>query len=185
MDGPEGHAYEFTPGTFQWEVLRAVIDVHDLHVVREPKADHRWFQGSRWKGILRSRVEYIGRSLGLAICGADDEATWDGCGACGGCDVFSSSATGAGRWAFHATDLSPGAPIRKRQCVAIDRFTGGASDQKLLEECTQTIAETQLVITTLRPETAPRLGRQGAGAGPTRPRRRILRHRRSVCHRLG
>lgn len=93
----------------------------------EPRSDHFWFRGTSWKGVLRSRVEYIGRSLGLDVCGTDG-GTWDGCGRCGVCEAFGSSATGVGRWSFSFTKLAEDAARTDRTRGAIDRFTGGAAE---------------------------------------------------------
>lgn len=46
--------------------------------------------GSTWKGLLRSRVEYIGRSMGYDVCGLTPEE-WHGCGHCAVCAAFGSS----------------------------------------------------------------------------------------------
>lgn len=101
----------------------------------ESRPEHYWFRGTSWKGLLRSRVEYIGRSLGLNVCGVDGK-TWDGCGRCTVCDVFGSSATGVARWSFSFTKLSDAAAQRDRTRVSIERFTGGAADARLFPERT-------------------------------------------------
>lgn len=89
--------------------------------------------GTTLKGILRSRVEYILRSLGVHICpdGADPE--------CPSCHLFgytlpspdAGGRTGRrSRLAVHDAPLS-GAVLAVRDHVAIDRVTGGARDQAL------------------------------------------------------
>lgn len=157
VEGEEGRHYPVKPSA-RPEVARARIDIKDLFLAERPKEtadelkdEDRWFHGTRWKGILRSRVEYIGRSLGLEICGAGDDGTWDGCGECGVCEVFGSSSTGVGRWAFHSTRLDQSSRPQLRQRVAIDRFTGGAANRKLLKDVTQTSMDVELVITRVRP----------------------------------
>lgn len=102
----------------------------------------RWFRNARdvptipgttIKGILRSRVEYILRSLEVEVCtdGSD--------GSCPSCQLFgytlaapdAEGRTGRrGRLAFFDATVSD-AEVTTRDHVAIDRVTGGARDQAL------------------------------------------------------
>ena len=129
-------------------LLEATIRVEGLNLPTQKLADQlrpedHWFHGTRWKGILRGRVEYIGRSLGLDVCGAEDQQ-WRGCGRCAVCEVFGSGETGVGRWSFHFTPLKPDHPAGRTR-NAIDRFTGGVAEKKLFPEKTVT-SRARLVI---------------------------------------
>lgn len=129
-------------------LLEATIRVEGLNLPTQKLADQlrpedHWFHGTRWKGILRGRVEYIGRSLGLDVCGAEDQQ-WRGCGDCAVCEVFGSGETGVGRWSFHFTPLKPDHPAGRTR-NAIDRFTGGVAEKKLFPEKTVT-SRARLVI---------------------------------------
>lgn len=129
-------------------LLEATIRIEGLNLPTQNLADQlrpedHWFHGTRWKGILRGRVEYIGRSLGLDICGAEDQQ-WRGCGRCAVCEVFGSGETGVGRWSFHFTPLKPDHPAGRTR-NAIDRFTGGVAEKKLFPEKTVT-SRARLVI---------------------------------------
>ena len=133
-------------------LLEATIRIDGLNLPTQNLKDQlrpedHWFHGTRWKGILRGRVEYIGRSLGLDVCGAEDQQ-WRGCGRCSVCEVFGSGETGAGRWSFHLTPLKPGHPAGRTR-NAIDRFTGGVAEKKLFPERTMT-CQARLVIGQLR-----------------------------------
>jgi CRISPR/Cas system CSM-associated protein Csm3 (group 7 of RAMP superfamily) len=93
--------------------------------------------GSAIKGVVRSRAEFILRSVGVEAC-PDQQ-----CGSCWTCRVFghgggtdgSSSAVGARALIrFADSPLSDsGAPV-VRIHVAIDRFTGGARDKLLYQD---------------------------------------------------
>ncbi len=133
-------------------LLEATIRIDGLNLPTQNLKDQlrpedHWFHGTRWKGTLRGRVEYIGRSLGLDVCGAEDQQ-WRGCGRCSVCEVFGSGETGAGRWSFHFTPLKPGHPAGRTR-NAIDRFTGGVAEKKLFPEKTMT-SRARLVIGQLR-----------------------------------
>lgn len=122
-------------------LLEATIRIEGLNLPTQNLKDQlrpedHWFHGTRWKGILRGRVEYIGRSLGLDVCGAEDQQ-WRGCGRCAVCEVFGSGETGVGRWSFHFTPLKPDHPAGRTR-NAIDRFTGGVAEKKLFPERTVT-----------------------------------------------
>lgn len=93
--------------------------------------------GSGLKGLLRSRAEFILRSVGVIPPPCDDEP----CGTCWTCEVFgfgggqdvASAAVGA-RSAIRITDAVVSDPVAvRRKHVAIDRFTGGAMPQALYE----------------------------------------------------
>ena len=129
-------------------LLEATICIEGLNLPTQdpkdrPRPEDHWFHGTRWKGILRGRVEYIGRSLGLDVCGAEDQQ-WRGCGECSVCEVFGSGETGVGRWSFHFSPLEFDHP-EGRTRNAIDRFTGGAAEKKLFPERTVT-TRARLVI---------------------------------------
>jgi CRISPR/Cas system CSM-associated protein Csm3 (group 7 of RAMP superfamily) len=89
--------------------------------------------GTGIKGLLRARAEYILRSVGVAPLPCLDQR----CGRCWPCEVFgfggghdvTSQAVGA-RALIRVVDavVDEGAPVRRRQHVAIDRFTGGAQE---------------------------------------------------------
>ena len=81
--------------------------------------------GSTWKGLLRSRVEFIGRSLGYDdVCGRQ-ESEWEGCGSCAVCQAFGSTKR-RGCWEFRDSIWEEGTASPKvRSRIAIDRFTGG------------------------------------------------------------
>lgn len=88
--------------------------------------------GSTWKGVLRSRTAYILRSLGIHACEGLEKC----CGTCPVCLTFgwSGDESGArGRLRFPDTQIS-GAKVTARQHVAVDRFTGGASEGLLFQE---------------------------------------------------
>lgn len=91
--------------------------------------------GGTWKGIFRSRVEYI-----LGSVGADPKPCTDArCARCwpclvfghgGGTDVNSDSVGLRGRVRFLDSAVTD-SHTRERTHVAIDRFTGGARDEWL------------------------------------------------------
>jgi CRISPR/Cas system CSM-associated protein Csm3 (group 7 of RAMP superfamily) len=90
--------------------------------------------GTGIKGIVRSRAEYILRSVGMDVC--DQQK----CGQCWACQVFGygggddDSSPAVGRRArirfANAPIRGAGEPVQ-RMHVAIDRFTGGARDTAL------------------------------------------------------
>lgn len=88
--------------------------------------------GSRWRGMLRSRVEFIGRSLGLSVCDSSDQA-------CGECDVCAAFGSQHAAGALDVEDLpvrqpDNGPDARRRTRVSINRFTGGAANDRLFTE---------------------------------------------------
>jgi hypothetical protein len=105
--------------------------------------------GSAWKGIIRSRVEYILRSLygDHAACRQPG-----GCGKCHACTVFGHHKA-RGLLAFAdstiVTDGQPTAAARTQ--VGIDRVTGGASDGLLFNTDPVTQGRLRLRIDTLGP----------------------------------
>lgn len=88
--------------------------------------------GSTWKGVLRSQVEYILRSLGLPPC---DSTGPDGtCGECDVCIAFgytteddNGDSVGQRALLHFADSPITDAALSVRQHVALDRFTGGAA----------------------------------------------------------
>lgn len=114
-------------------LLSATLTVRNLRASPRPS---KYFHGSRWKGLLRSRVEYIGRTLGHDLCGGTlQDRPLSGCGNCSTCRVFGSGATGAGAWIFTCSPMDePAQQTRKRN--AINRFTGGADAHLLFDEVT-------------------------------------------------
>ncbi|MFY9263791.1 MAG: hypothetical protein GX483_04840 [Actinomycetaceae bacterium] len=85
--------------------------------------------GSTWKGLLRSRVEYIGRSLGFEVCDGTEERETR----CDVCDAF-GSVDNQGLWIFQDSPVTEETDLPKRSRIAIDRFTGGARDGALFEQ---------------------------------------------------
>lgn len=114
----------------------------DFLAVPDVQADR--IHGSSWKGLLRSRVEYIGRSLCYPVCGAGDETgrddpeagdgQWTGCGECAVCRFFGSTERpGVVAFADSPFEFTDGDShdVQMRQRIAIDRFTGGVRDGAL------------------------------------------------------
>ncbi|MDT5024985.1 MAG: hypothetical protein QOE61_1411 [Micromonosporaceae bacterium] len=106
--------------------------------------------GSAWKGIFRSRVEFILRSLygPDAVC-----HTTTGCGACVTCDVFGHQGH-RGRLAFADSlvqPTDPTGPAQIRTHVGIDRVTGGARDSLLYQTVPITHGQLTLRIDQLAP----------------------------------
>ncbi|WP_411574814.1 RAMP superfamily CRISPR-associated protein [Streptomyces fradiae] len=154
--------------------------------------------GSTWKGVLRSRCEFILRSVGLDACSSVGENTGP-CGRCVLCTAFGwTERTGAhdqtppdaerppsvgarGRLVFTDTVIRDGT-VRIRNHVALDRVFGGARDEALYTE--ETIEDGTLTVRIRRdrdrevPELARAAlllalddlatGRLGIGAGTTR-----------------
>jgi CRISPR/Cas system CSM-associated protein Csm3 (group 7 of RAMP superfamily) len=85
--------------------------------------------GSAWKGILRSRFEFILRSrYGEAAACLDTT----GCGGCVACDVFGSAGR-RGRLAFADSPITAAEVPEPRTQVGIDRVTGGARERLLFQ----------------------------------------------------
>ena len=108
--------------------------------------------GSAWKGIIRSRVEYILRSVHAteSACGRVP-----GCGTCRTCEVFGHPGQ-RGLLAF--TDsvirpVDPETPLEPvvRTQVGIDRVTGGSCDGLLFQTAPLTTGRLRLRIDALGP----------------------------------
>jgi CRISPR/Cas system CSM-associated protein Csm3 (group 7 of RAMP superfamily) len=105
--------------------------------------------GTGLKGLLRSRAEFILRSVGLAPLPCLDQR----CGKCWTCGVFGYGGgqnVGAGsvgaRALIRVADTAIADAVRvTRQHVAIDRFTGGAQDGLLFTD--EVLEEGTFVIT--------------------------------------
>ena len=85
--------------------------------------------GSAWKGVIRSRVEFIIRSRY-----GDDAACQQqtGCGTCVVCAVFGHQGQ-RGVLAFRDSRIEDSAPETECTHVGIDRVTGGAKDALLFK----------------------------------------------------
>jgi hypothetical protein len=116
--------------------------------------------GSTWKGVIRSRVEYVARSVGMAVCGDDRDGPVRACGTCQVCRAFGSPES-AGILDFSSTPVarSAGTIRQVRQRVALNRFTGGARDELLYRQGTEgrtafmpiATIENYLKVSVLRP----------------------------------
>ncbi len=89
--------------------------------------------GASIKGVIRSRVEFILRSVGLL---GMEECGPSGCGACWACRFFGHSAkdaalsgSGGQRALVRIKEAYVGGSKRERIHVALDRITGGAARQ--------------------------------------------------------
>lgn len=108
--------------------------------------------GSAWKGLIRSRVEYILRSR-YGEDAACRQPT--GCGACATCDVFGHQGR-RGRLSFTDSIIkepaaSSGSARTVRTQVGIDRVTGGARDGLLFQSMPVTAGRLTLRIELLEP----------------------------------
>lgn len=105
--------------------------------------------GTGLKGVLRSRAEFILRSVGLTPPPCLDQR----CGKCWTCEVFgygggqdvAAGSVGARALIRVADATITGAVRATRQHVAIDRFTGGARDGLLFTD--EVLEEGTFVIT--------------------------------------
>jgi CRISPR/Cas system CSM-associated protein Csm3 (group 7 of RAMP superfamily) len=86
-------------------------------------------EGSGWKGLLRSRVGYVVRTLGVTACTDVTGCVDPRCPIC----LLFGSTTRRGALRLMSTDLVSHRKITRHH-VAIDRFTGGAADAKLYGE---------------------------------------------------
>lgn len=94
--------------------------------------------GTSWKGVFRSRAEFILRTVGIGACRSTDDGA---CGVCAACQLFGYSARGTGtgpigqrsRVRFWDSPVE-NATEAKRTHVSIDRFTGGAARGRLFTE---------------------------------------------------
>lgn len=100
--------------------------------------------GSTWKGLIRSRVEFIGRSLRTPVC--DNSA----CGTCDVCAVFGSPHA-ASLLDFVCTSIDRGKStgVQARGRTALSRFTNGANDQQRFDQYTEHDIRVRLEIRTL------------------------------------
>ncbi|MGH8934098.1 MAG: RAMP superfamily CRISPR-associated protein [Egibacteraceae bacterium] len=96
-------------------------------------------EGSSIKGVLRSRAEFILRSVGADACDSGSRA----CGSCDACALFGSTAA-AGMIGVRAAVIEDGRTAR-RPHVAIDRVTGGARPELLFSE--EVLASGRFAIT--------------------------------------
>ncbi|MFD0746641.1 RAMP superfamily CRISPR-associated protein [Phytohabitans flavus] len=105
--------------------------------------------GSAWKGVIRSRVEYILRSL----YGAHAACTQPGgCGTCPTCHVFGhQKARGLLAFADSTIDTTWQPATSVRTQVGIDRVTGGSRDRMLFQTDPVTSGRLQLRIDALGP----------------------------------
>jgi CRISPR/Cas system CSM-associated protein Csm3 (group 7 of RAMP superfamily) len=155
--------------------------------------------GSTLKGVLRSRVEYILRSVGLDVCPDGTDAS------CPTCHLFGyalsspddQGRTGRrGRIAVRDAQV-PNAREGVRSHVAIDRVTGGARDQALF--ATEVVTEGVFRIQVEALETVPEWtrglllaaladideGYVGLGGGTTRGQGTVKRVGGSVREEYG
>ena len=112
--------------------------------------------GSTWKGLIRSRVEFIGRSLGATVCGSGaDGVPTQPCEICDVCTTFGSPRAAA-LLEFASVPIDRARAKRgRRQRVALDRFTGGANDKKLFVQGEERGVRLRLEIRTLPRPRAP------------------------------
>ncbi|MGW2410131.1 RAMP superfamily CRISPR-associated protein [Streptomyces sp. NPDC001739] len=116
--------------------------------------------GSTWKGVLRARVEFILRSVGIGnVCTSVKDGVAGSCGACVVCQAFgwtegpgttthdngerSKSVGARGRLLFADSPIREGS-IKVRNHVAIDRVFGGARDEALYTE--ETVEDGHLAL---------------------------------------
>jgi CRISPR/Cas system CSM-associated protein Csm3 (group 7 of RAMP superfamily) len=83
--------------------------------------------GTAWKGIIRSRAEFIIRSRYGERAACQQQT---GCGECVICGVFGHQGQ-RGLLAFRDSVIDPAQPGPERTQVAIDRVTGGSRDELL------------------------------------------------------
>lgn len=106
--------------------LTAQLSVANMAITR---AGEDRTEGSAFKGLLRSRVEFIGRSLGYAVCRGAEGSAWTG-DACDVCRTFGSVAQ-QGILEFGSATWTKDDEPTTVQRIAIDRFTGGTLDGAL------------------------------------------------------
>lgn len=90
--------------------------------------------GSSWRGLFRSRCEFILRSCDLAACESSDQT----CGDCPTCQIFGwapgpehpPESVGC-QGVLRFSDSAIAGQLQTFSHAPVDRFTGGASDQKL------------------------------------------------------
>lgn len=103
--------------------------------------------GSAWKGIIRSRVEFIARSRYGEHAACDTQA---GCGQCAVCSVFGHQGQ-RGALAFRDSYIEDWVQQGPRTHVGIDRVSGGARDALLFETMPVTAGRLRLRIDELEP----------------------------------
>jgi CRISPR/Cas system CSM-associated protein Csm3 (group 7 of RAMP superfamily) len=109
--------------------------------------------GSTWKGIIRSRTEFIIRSRYGPGAACQQQ---DGCGTCPACAVFGHQGQ-RGKLAFRDSSIEhpvPGSPADGdpvRTQVAIDRVTGGSRPGLLFQTAPVPAGHLQLRIDALAP----------------------------------
>lgn len=136
---------ETVPAAEQRLVLRATVTSPQVGLLSEDETEYAT-HGSQWKGMLRSRVELIARSLGHSPC--ITEQSWTGCGTCDLCAAFGST-TRSGAWEFHTSRWEDGSTVSRGR-NAIDRFTGGVRNQLLFTEHNRQDVTMTLRITSSR-----------------------------------
>lgn len=96
--------------------------------------------GTSWKGVLRARVEYVLRSVGLPVCtSVGGEGTCGSCVVCGdfgwtGSTDDTDTAVGARGPLLFTDSVISGSRPRVRRHVALDRVFGGARPGALYAE---------------------------------------------------
>jgi len=108
-----------------------------------------WIEGASLKGVLRSRAEFILRSLDQPAC----DGTGPGCGACPACVLFGARDR-RGALAVRAAPIEA-ARIEHRTHAAIDRITGGAANRRLFDEEVVVSGRFELVLDALDAEIPP------------------------------
>ena len=123
-------------------LLEVTFDIVDgLHLGAEPDGNHRplyrrngsvVIEGSTLKGIVRSRAEYILRTVAgdAGICCDSSTAP---CAVCPTCELFGSPEH-RGRLRFLSSPIEDPVIEDRRMHVAIDRVSGGATDRLLFSE---------------------------------------------------
>lgn len=102
--------------------------------------------GSGWKGIIRSRVEFILRSRYGENAACDTQA---GCGQCAACAVFGHQGQ-RGALAFRDSYIEDWRQEPKRTHVGIDRVTSSSRDALLFGTMPVTAGRLRLQIDELR-----------------------------------
>jgi CRISPR/Cas system CSM-associated protein Csm3 (group 7 of RAMP superfamily) len=147
--------HSITPPPLPQPWLQADLHVVDALLVGDPRptgaAQPRSRQnqplvpGSAWKGLFRSRVEYILRSRYGADAACQQPT---GCGTCPTCQVFGHQ-DGRGQLVFHDSPILDAQQPPARTHVAIDRVTGGARKGLLYQTAPVTAGRLRLRIDTL------------------------------------
>ena len=120
--------------------------------------DRPYVPGTAWKGVLRSRCEYILRSLGIPACPpSTDDDRERACGTCRICHAFgythgdADTAGRRGQLTFHDSPIDDPV-IAQRTHVSLDRVFGGARGQGLY---TEEIVESGRVTLTIHADSPP------------------------------